>query len=130
VGCYPNPHAIGAILLGSYYQIPNLDVTYTEVMTHKVSTAAYRAPATPQATFALESVVDEVARRLQLDPFELRLRHASQTGIRCSMTGNGATWGCGRSWKPSGSIPLWQNREEARQQGGAWGWPSAAGRVA
>jgi CO/xanthine dehydrogenase Mo-binding subunit len=128
VGCYPNPHAIGAILLGSYYQIPNLDVTYTEVMTHKVSTAAYRAPAAPQATFALESVVDEMARRLQLDPFDLRLRHASQTGDKMLHDREWGHMGLRPVLEAIRQHPVWQKREEARQQGrgvglAVGGWP-------
>jgi CO/xanthine dehydrogenase Mo-binding subunit len=128
VGCYPNPHAIGAIMLGSYYQIPNLDVTYIEVMTHKVSTAAYRAPATPQATFALESVVDEIAHRLDLDPFELRLRHASQTGDKMLHDREWGHMGLRPVLEAIRRHPLWQNREEVRQRGrgvglAVGGWP-------
>jgi CO/xanthine dehydrogenase Mo-binding subunit len=74
------PLGIALLLLGSYYQVPHLDLAGYEVLTHKPGNGAYRAPGAVQATFALESVVDELARALDLDPLELRLRNASRPG--------------------------------------------------
>jgi CO/xanthine dehydrogenase Mo-binding subunit len=79
-GCYASAHGIAAVMLGSYYQVPHLDINYTEVTTFKLSTGAYRAPGTPQATFALESVMDELAQTIGMDPLELRMKNASAPG--------------------------------------------------
>ncbi|NJN55493.1 MAG: molybdopterin-dependent oxidoreductase, partial [Anaerolineae bacterium] len=46
-GCFPSYHGIAAWLLGSFYQPPHMESRYTEVFTHKVSPAAYRAPGAP-----------------------------------------------------------------------------------
>jgi CO/xanthine dehydrogenase Mo-binding subunit len=71
---------LGGLLLGSTYRCPNVDLYCYEVMTNKVSVGAYRAPNAPQATFALESLVDELAHSLNMDPMEFRLQNAFKEG--------------------------------------------------
>jgi CO/xanthine dehydrogenase Mo-binding subunit len=66
--------------LGGTYRIPNFDITGYEVATNKTPADAYRAPGGPQAYFALESAMDELATELGIDPIELRLRNASREG--------------------------------------------------
>ncbi len=74
------PVNIAALLLSGAYRIPHLDVRGREVLTHKPPIGAYRAPGAPQATFAVESIVDELSRALDLDPIEFRLRNVCQGG--------------------------------------------------
>jgi CO/xanthine dehydrogenase Mo-binding subunit len=74
------PLSIALLLMGSYYQVPNLDLRGYEVLTHKPGNGAYRAPGAVQATFAVESVMDELARGIGMDPIALRLRNASKPG--------------------------------------------------
>src|SRR6266542_2251453 len=74
------PVGIAAILMGSTYRWQHVLLEGAEVLTHKAGTGAYRAPGAPQAAFALESVVDEVARELKMDPFELRQKNAVREG--------------------------------------------------
>ena len=66
--------------LGGTYRIPNFELVGYEVATHKTPVDAYRAPGAPQAYFALESAMDELALKLGMDPIELRLRNASREG--------------------------------------------------
>ena len=66
--------------LGGTYQIPNFELTGYEVATNKTPVDAYRAPGGPQAYFALESAMDELALELGMDPIELRLHNASREG--------------------------------------------------
>ncbi len=66
--------------LGGTYRIPNFEITGYEVATNKTPTDAYRGPGGPQAYFALESAMDELASTLDIDPIELRLRNASREG--------------------------------------------------
>lgn len=66
--------------LGGTYRIPNFELTGYEVSTNKTPVDAYRAPGAPQAYFALESAMDELAIELGIDPIELRLRNASKEG--------------------------------------------------
>jgi CO/xanthine dehydrogenase Mo-binding subunit len=53
-----------------------------DVVVNKPSTAAYRAPGATNAAFAAESVVDELAEKLSMDPIEFRLRNAAKEGTR------------------------------------------------
>jgi CO/xanthine dehydrogenase Mo-binding subunit len=74
------PAAHAALCLAVFYRWENLDVDATEVVTHKTPTGAYRAPGLPQAMFASESLVDELAEKLGMDPLELRQKNAVRQG--------------------------------------------------
>jgi len=50
------------------------------VQTNRFTFGAYRAPGAPTAAFALESLLDELAQSLDLDPIELRLKNAVVEG--------------------------------------------------
>ena len=59
---------------------PTSSVDGYDVVVNKPKTAAYRAPGTPAAEFAGESVIDELAEQLDIDPIELRLKNAAKEG--------------------------------------------------
>ena len=80
---------ITAELMVSTYRVPNFVVRGREVATNKLPATSYRAPGAPQAYFALESCMDELARKLGADPIEFRLRNASRTG---DPRGDGSPW--------------------------------------
>jgi CO/xanthine dehydrogenase Mo-binding subunit len=71
---------LSANFLGGTYRIPNFDLRGLEVSTNKTPTDAYRAPGATQTYFALESLLDELALMLDMDPIELRLRNVSREG--------------------------------------------------
>jgi CO/xanthine dehydrogenase Mo-binding subunit len=82
-GAYPgSPVMQGAACVLACYDLPNGLVEGYDVVVNKPKTAAYRAPGSPQAAFAVESVVDEICERLGLDPIEFRLRNAAKEGTR------------------------------------------------
>jgi len=62
------------------YRIPNYDLQAYTVYTNRFICGAYRAPGFPQMTFALESQLDEIASRLGMDPFDLRLKNGLDAG--------------------------------------------------
>jgi CO/xanthine dehydrogenase Mo-binding subunit len=62
------------------YRVPNAKVDARVVRTHKVPCGAFRGFGEPQAVFAIESAMDELAERLRIDPLELRLRNALREG--------------------------------------------------
>ncbi len=72
--------AVSAVFLGSLYKWPAFDIKGSEVLTHKPSVAAYRAPVAPQTIFAIDSQMEHLARALDLDPVEFRTRHLSRPG--------------------------------------------------
>ncbi|NTU82476.1 MAG: xanthine dehydrogenase family protein molybdopterin-binding subunit, partial [Chloroflexales bacterium] len=68
------PFTLGGIvsfLLGGYYRFAHLRIEVREVLTNKPQAGSYRAPGAPQATFAIESSVDELAYALGMDPLEI-----------------------------------------------------------
>src|ERR1041384_3829966 len=66
--------AVSSVFLGSLYKWPAFDIKGSEVLTHKPSVAAYRAPVAPQTIFAIDSQMEQMARALDVDPVEVRLR--------------------------------------------------------
>ena len=82
-GAYPgSPVGAGARCAFAAYDIPNVLVDGFDVVVNKPKTAAYRAPGSPNAAFATETVVDEVAQKLGMDPIEFRLNNAAKEGTR------------------------------------------------
>jgi len=103
---------LGGLLLGSNYRCPNYDFRCYEVMTNKVGVGAYRAPGAPQATFALESAVDELCQKLQMDPIAFRLKNGLKEG---DPTMDHRTWpriGLLECLEQTQAHPLWANRQE------------------
>ena len=82
-GAFPgSPVTAGAQCMFACYDIENCRVDGYDVVANKPPVAAYRAPGAPIAAFAGETVVDELAEKLGLDPLEFRLRNASKEGTR------------------------------------------------
>jgi CO/xanthine dehydrogenase Mo-binding subunit len=113
--------AVSAVFLGSMYKWPAFDIRGYEVLTHKPSVAAYRAPAAPQTIFAIESQMEQIARTLGLDPVEFRMRHLIQEG---DLMVNGQPWqsnGAREVLRRLGEHPLWQERTAWMAEGRAAG---------
>ena len=82
-GGYPGAMVgAGAQCMFAPYDAENFTVDGYDVMVNKPKTAAYRAPAAPNASFAAESVVDESCQQIGMDPIEFRLLNASKEGTR------------------------------------------------
>ncbi|HEX2186945.1 MAG TPA: molybdopterin cofactor-binding domain-containing protein, partial [Chloroflexota bacterium] len=74
VGAYPGGGSTGGINVGfGPWRLPNFHIEGYDVLTNRPSIGAYRAPNGPQGAFAVESTLDMLARKLELDPLELRL---------------------------------------------------------
>ena len=66
------------------YAIDNVKVVGLDVVANRPKCNAYRAPGSPIAAFGVESVIDELAGELGIDPVELRLRNAAREGTRAA----------------------------------------------
>jgi CO/xanthine dehydrogenase Mo-binding subunit len=64
------------------YEVPHLRVEGWAVYTNNVKGGAFRGFGINQAAFSLESALDEAARRLSLDPFDLRYKNALKKGSK------------------------------------------------
>ncbi len=71
---------IAAVLVGGFYRWGAFDVRAYGVRTNRFGTGSYRGPGGPQAAFAIESVLDELAGKLGLDPIEFRLQNLAAEG--------------------------------------------------
>ncbi len=66
------------------YDLANVKVVGFDVVTNRPKVAAYRAPGAPISEFAVECVIDELAKELGLDPVEFRLKNAAKEGTRAA----------------------------------------------
>lgn len=76
----PSVMAYAGQVLGSLYRIPSVTVDAELVYTNKQPGGQFRGYGGPQAIFALESQMDELADLLGIDPVELRIRNANEAG--------------------------------------------------
>ncbi|MBX3083368.1 MAG: xanthine dehydrogenase family protein [Anaerolineae bacterium] len=88
------------------------------VLTFKPSVGYYRGPTGPSAYFALETLIDELAIKLNIDPVDLREKNMVRTGDPRGQDGD--RWpmiGSAEVLKAVREHPVWQGRTQARQQG-------------
>jgi CO/xanthine dehydrogenase Mo-binding subunit len=71
---------ITSLLVAGPYRWQAFDLRGYGVQTNRFPFGAYRAPGAPTAAFALESLLDELAGALGLDPIELRVKNAIEEG--------------------------------------------------
>ncbi len=79
-GAYASSHGMGtaiysAALLPSVYRFSDYRLEAIAVMTNKAPSGAYRGYGAPEAAFVIESLVDALARRIGIDPVEVRRRN-------------------------------------------------------
>jgi CO/xanthine dehydrogenase Mo-binding subunit len=74
--------AISAMLAAGPYRWPAHELRGYGVVTNRVGSGAYRGPGAPPAAFAVETLLDELADELGLDPIEMRLRNVLVEGDR------------------------------------------------
>ena len=90
-GAYPTGQgAAQSGVVFTPYHIPNQRGEGFDVVDNKPTTEAYRAPGAPMVSLAAETVIDEIARELRIDPAELRLINAASADSRKT---NGTPYG-------------------------------------
>ena len=72
--------AKGSYTSGGPYNASAVRIVARSVLSHTVPSTAFRGFGNPQQIWATESNMDEAARRLGIDPLELRLRNLARTG--------------------------------------------------
>ncbi|GHF50096.1 CO/xanthine dehydrogenase Mo-binding subunit [Deinococcus metalli] len=128
-GVFRFGHAgIIATIIGGMYRCKDVRVRTQELLLNRAASGAYRAPGMPQALFALESAVDDLAQALGTDPLTLRVKNAVQAG---DATGTGRPWpdiGLHACLERVREHPLWQERGRVPNEGvglAIGGWPGA-----
>jgi CO/xanthine dehydrogenase Mo-binding subunit len=69
-----------SLLIAGPYRWEAHDLRGYGVQTNRFTFGAYRGPGATAAAFAVESLIDELARELDVDPLELRLKNAVVEG--------------------------------------------------
>ena len=94
-----SPFAVSATMLPGPYRFDLAGARVRGAVTTTTPTGSYRGFGQPEATWTRERLIDEAARRLHLDPVELRLRN---------MIGPDELPSSSRTWQPydSGDYPL------------------------
>ena len=71
----PGVPILGAFMYNSIYKIPAYRFECKNLFTNKAWTDAYRGAGRPEATFAIERLMDDLAAELGMDPMELRRKN-------------------------------------------------------
>lgn len=126
--------SLAGVLVAGPYAWPAYDVRAYGVRTNRFGVGAYRAPSGPPMALALETLIDELAADLGIDPIELRRRN---------IVAEGAAMVDGDAWPVHGAhevldaleaSPIWQDRangSDGEGVGVALGyWPGATNAAA
>lgn len=82
-GAFPGSSVgAGTMTMLAPYNIENFLIDAYDVVVNKPKTAAYRAPGAPAAAFAIESVIDELARHQNVDPLVFRKVNSARKGTK------------------------------------------------
>jgi len=82
-GAFPgSPVQPGCMCGFAMYDLPNVEVTGYDVVSNRPKVAAYRAPGAPISSYAVESALDDLARKLRMDPIALREKNGVRDGSK------------------------------------------------
>ena len=104
------------------YAIDNVKVVGYDVVANRPKCNAYRAPGSPIAAFGVESVVDELARELGIDPIAFRLKNAAREGTRAAYGPTFRRIGFEETLKAAQAHPHYASRKNGQGRGVACGF--------
>lgn len=87
------------------YTVPNTRIRQVGVAVNAGSARAFRAPGNPPASFGMESIMDDLAAKMDLDPLELRLRNDPSEVRRKEYQLGAQRFGWKDKYKKPGSSP-------------------------
>src|SRR5207247_484956 len=118
----PGTNNVGG--LAGMYTTPAIHVQTTGVFTNTTPTGPYRGAGRPEATYAIECVIDVAARELHIDPMELRRRNLIPASAMPFKTGLVFTYDCGdfargmrMALESAEAAGFEKRRAEARERG-------------
>ena len=80
-GAFPGPWGkLGGWCIFACYNIPNVHIEAHEILLNRPVNIAYRAPSAPMAAYPTETVLDQIAKEIDMDPIDLRLLNAVKEG--------------------------------------------------
>jgi carbon-monoxide dehydrogenase large subunit len=129
IGAYLTPRSAGPGTnnvggLAGVYTTPAIHVTTTGVFTNMTPTGPYRGAGRPEATYAIERVIDLAARELGIDAVELRRTNLIAPSAMPFKTGLVFTYDCGdfargmdMALELADRAGFEKRRKEARERG-------------
>ena len=82
-GAYPGSPVGGAVrTMLAPYHIENVQIDSYDIVVNRPKTGAYRAPGLSNASFAVETVVDEICEQIGMDPLDFHLKNGIKEGDR------------------------------------------------
>jgi CO/xanthine dehydrogenase Mo-binding subunit len=96
---------LGCMTAWACYDLKNVRSVGYEVAVNRPKVAAYRAPSAPTAAFAVESAVDEIARKIGMDPVAFRMKNAAKEGTKSSYGPVYGPIGIGPTLEAAGNHP-------------------------
>lgn len=107
---------IGEFIAGPY-KVENLEVEMIGVRTNNPITGAFRGFGAPQAAFVYESQMDDLARKLDMDPLEIRLLNGVETGTKmCTGVVLREATAMKASLKKAAEMIEWDKREQIERR--------------
>jgi CO/xanthine dehydrogenase Mo-binding subunit len=103
--------------IANQYRIPHVHVTATNVLTHKPPSGSYRAPCSPTVIFALDTLLDDIAAQLHLDPLAVRQQNFMREGDVLTDGETYALSGADAVFAALAQHPVWQQRDMLKAQG-------------
>jgi CO/xanthine dehydrogenase Mo-binding subunit len=64
------------------YALKNVKTVSYEVVSNRPKVNSFRAPCVPQVVFGVEGVIDELSRKIGMDPIDFRLKNAATEGYK------------------------------------------------
>jgi CO/xanthine dehydrogenase Mo-binding subunit len=64
------------------YALENVHIVSYEVVSNRPKVNSFRAPCVPQIVFGVEGIIDEMARKIGMDPIDFRLKNAAVEGYK------------------------------------------------
>jgi len=89
------------------YRVANYRARTRAILTHCVPAGAFRGFGVPQSAVAIESLIDELATKLDMDPLDFRLRNCLRAGDR-TVCGQGLDGGVGIGQCLEALRPAWK----------------------
>ncbi|MEE8518603.1 MAG: xanthine dehydrogenase family protein molybdopterin-binding subunit, partial [Dehalococcoidia bacterium] len=82
-GAFPGASISAAtVCVFAAYKVPNVRIDAYDIVINMTKSAAYRAPGSPQATFATEALVDELCEEIGIDSMTFHRLNGTQEGDR------------------------------------------------
>ncbi len=110
--------------IAGVYEIPFIAAQVCGVLTHTVPTAAYRGAGRPEATYAIERLIDVAARELGISPYELRRRNLIPPAAMPYKTALTFTYDCGEfegNMQEASTLADFDSFEERRREAASRG---------